>query len=171
MDLSDIRRLRIKVGLSQTALAKKASVSQAHIAKIESGKVDPRFSTVERIFKCLKEEEKDHCRKYMTPFIHGVQHDDSVSMAARIMREKEVSQVVVFRDRSVIGMITEEDVLRFPGDLTSNADKAMSEPPPMVSGNTSADTVKDLLLEFPAVIVMEQDHAIGIITRSDLIKR
>ncbi|HOQ26675.1 MAG TPA: CBS domain-containing protein, partial [Methanomassiliicoccaceae archaeon] len=74
-------------------------------------------------------------------------------------------------DRSVIGMITEEDVLRFPGDLTSNADKAMSEPPPMVSGNTSADTVKDLLLEFPAVIVMEQDHAIGIITRSDLIKR
>ena len=65
MDISDIKRLRIKVGLSQTALAKKAGVSQAHIAKIESGKVDPRFSTVDRIFRCLKEEEKDHCRKYI----------------------------------------------------------------------------------------------------------
>jgi predicted transcriptional regulator len=171
MDISDIKRLRIKVGLSQTALAKKAGVSQAHIAKIESGKVDPRFSTVDRIFRCLKEEEKDHCRKYMTAGIYGVQHDDSIASAGRIMREKGVSQVVVFRDRSVIGMITEEDLLRFSGDLGSHAEKAMSEPPPKVSGTTSADRVKDLLLEFPAVIVMEQDQAVGIITRSDLIKR
>ena len=171
MDLSDIRRLRIKVGLSQTALAKKAGVSQAHIAKIESGKVDPRFSTVDKIFRCLKEEESDHCRKYMTPYIYGVQHDDTVSSAGEIMGEKGISQVVVFRGRSVIGMITEEDLLRFSGDPSSNADKAMSEPPPKVSGTTSADTVKDLLLEFPAVMVMEQDEAVGIITRSDLIKR
>ena len=171
MDLSDIKRLRMKVGLSQTALAKKAGVSQAHIAKIESGKVDPRFSTVDRIFRCLKEEEKDHCRKYMTPHIYGVEQDDSVSRAARMMREKGISQVVVFRGRSVIGMITEEDLLRFSGDRSSDADKAMSEPPPKVVGTTSADTVKDLLLEFPAVIVMEQDEAVGIITRSDLIKR
>lgn len=171
MDLSDIKRLRIKVGLSQTALAKKAGVSQAHIAKIESGKVDPRFSTVDRIFRCLKEEESDHCRKYMTPCIYGVQHDDPVSGAGRIMREKGISQVVVFRGRSVIGMITEEGLLRFSGDMTSCADRAMSEPPPKVSGTTSADTVKELLLEFPAVMVMEQDEAVGIITRSDLIKR
>ena len=95
MDLSDIKRLRMKVGLSQTALAKKAGVSQAHIAKIESGKVDPRFSTVDRIFRCLKEEESDHCRKYMTPYIYGVQHDDSVAKAGRIMSES-VSQLVVF---------------------------------------------------------------------------
>jgi len=61
VELSEIKRLRQKVGLSQTALAKKAGVSQAHIAKIESGKVDPRFSTVEKILQCLKEEEKDHC--------------------------------------------------------------------------------------------------------------
>ena len=69
MDLTDIKKLRIKAGMSQSELAKKAGVSQAHIAKIETGKVDPRFSTVKRILECLQEEEKDHCTKYMTPTI------------------------------------------------------------------------------------------------------
>jgi len=171
MDLSDIRRLRIKVGLSQTALAKKAGISQAHIAKIESGKVDPRFSTVQKIFRCLKEEEKDYCSNYMTPNIIGVEHDESISSAAKIMHDKKISQVVVFRGRSIIGILTDEGLLRFSGNRTANVSEAMSDPPPKVSKTTSADTVKDLLLEFPAVMVMEQDDAVGIITRSDLIKR
>jgi len=171
MELSDIKRLRVKVGLSQTALAKKVGVSQAHIAKIESGKVDPRFSTVEKIFRCLKEEEKDHCAKYMTPRIYGVQVDDSLATASKIMRDRGVSQVIVFRDETVVGMITEEDLLRYPGHSSASADKAMSEAPPMVSGTTSSDTVKELLLEFPAVVVVDRDRAVGIITRSDLIRR
>ena len=36
MDLTDIKKLRIKAGMSQSELAKKAGVSQAHIAKIET---------------------------------------------------------------------------------------------------------------------------------------
>ena len=72
MELSDIKKLRIKIGMSQTELASKAKVSQAHIAKIENGKVDPRYSTVDRIFRCLKEEQKDHCSKYMTGRIYSV---------------------------------------------------------------------------------------------------
>lgn len=172
MELSDIRRLRIKVGLSQTALAKKVGVSQAHIAKIESGKVDPRFSTVDKIFRCLKEEEKDHCGKYMTDRIYGVQADDTVTLAGKIMRDKGVSQVAVFRGESVIGMITEEDLLRFQGSTDdSRAEEAMGETAPTVSRTTSSDTVKELLLEFPAVIVVDREKAVGIITRSDLIRR
>jgi predicted transcriptional regulator len=47
----------------------------------------------------------------------------------------------------------------------------MSEPPPTVSRSTSSDTVKELLLEFPAVVVVDRDKAVGILTKSDLIKR
>jgi predicted transcriptional regulator len=47
----------------------------------------------------------------------------------------------------------------------------MGDPPPTVSKNTSADTVKELLLEFPAVVVVDRDKAVGILTKSDLIKR
>ncbi len=172
MDLAEIKRLRQKVGLSQTALAKRAGVSQAHIAKIESGKVDPRFSTVEKILQCLKEEEKDHCSTYMTTTIFGVQADDDVSSSTRLMRKKNVSQLIVFRGERIVGMITEEDLLRFQGDpATTSVEDVMSDSPPTVSKNTSTDTVKEMLLEFPAVVVMDQDRAVGILTKTDLIKR
>jgi len=172
MELSEIRRLRQKVGMSQTELARRAGVSQAHIAKIESGKVDPRYSTVERILRCLKEEEKDHCSRYMTETLYGVQCDDTVSAAARIMSERGVSQLLVFRGETIIGLLTEEDLLRFKGDSqTTPAEEVMSDVPPTVSRNTSADTVKELLLEFPAVVVVDRDRAVGILTKSDLIKR
>jgi predicted transcriptional regulator len=172
MDISEIRKLRQKVGMSQTALAKKAGVSQAHIAKIESGKVDPRYSTVDRILRCLKEEEKDHCSKYMTATIFGVAENDTVATAARLMRERGVSQLVVFKGESIVGLLTEEDLLRFEGEPHSaTAAEVMSDPPPTVSKNASADSVRELLLEFPAVVVMDRDKAIGIMTKSDLIKR
>ncbi len=172
MELSEIKKLRQKVGMSQTELARKAGVSQAHIAKIESGKVDPRFSTVERILRCLKEEEKDHCSKYMTETLYGMQANDTVGTAARIMSQRGVSQLLVFRGETIIGLLTEEDLLRFKGEThTTPASEVMSDPPPTVSGSTSCDTVKELLLEFPAVVVVDRDRAVGILTKSDLIKR
>jgi predicted transcriptional regulator len=171
MDLADIKKLRIKAGMSQTALAKKAGVSQAHIAKIESGKVDPRFSTVSRIFRCLQEGQRDHCARYMTPHIFGVQFDSPVTEAGRIMRERDISQVVVFNGEVVIGLITEEDLLRFKKNTsTSLAREVMGDTPPIVSKTTSAVSVRELLLEFPAVIVMDRGKALGLITRSDILR-
>lgn len=172
MELSEIKKLRKKVGMSQTELARKAGVSQAHVAKIESGKVDPRFSTVERILRCLKEEEKDHCSKYMTETLYGVQADDTVGTAAKIMSQRGVSQLLVFKGETIIGLLTEEDLLRFKGETqTTPASEVMSDPPPTVSRGTSSDTVKELLLEFPAVVVVDRNRAVGILTKSDLIKR
>ena len=97
---------------------KKVGISQAHIAKIEGGKVDPRYSTVSKIFHCLKEEEKDYCKKYMTAHIYGIQEDEKASSASKIMRDQGISQVIVFRDETVVGMITEEDLLRHSGEAS-----------------------------------------------------
>lgn len=172
MELSDIKKLRIKIGMSQTELASKAKVSQAHIAKIENGKVDPRYSTVDRIFRCLKEEQKDHCSKYMTGRIYSVNILDKAMMAGRLMHEKEVSQIAVLKGDAVVGLITEEDLLRAYKDLNNTtSEEVMDDPPPTVSKTTSSDTVKELLLEFPCVIVMDREKPVGIITKSDLIRR
>ena len=51
-----MRQLREEAGLSQTELARLAKVSQAHIAKIEGEKVDPRLSTVNRILFILRRD-------------------------------------------------------------------------------------------------------------------
>ncbi len=46
---STLAALRLRKGLSQASLAEKIGTSQSHYARIESGKDDPRFSTIEKI--------------------------------------------------------------------------------------------------------------------------
>lgn len=56
----DIRSMRFRKGLSQTGLARMAGISQAHVAKIEMGKVDPRLSTMTRILMVLVSERSTY---------------------------------------------------------------------------------------------------------------
>ena len=51
----EIKALRKKAKLTQQELAEKAGVSQSLIARIESGTVNPRLSTLIRIMKALEE--------------------------------------------------------------------------------------------------------------------
>ncbi len=53
----EIRRYRISLGLTQSELARRAKVSQSLIARIESGEIDPRVSTLKKILNCLRNEE------------------------------------------------------------------------------------------------------------------
>lgn len=48
-----IRILRNHLRMTQAELAKRAKITQANLAAIESGKVDPRVSTLQRIFQGL----------------------------------------------------------------------------------------------------------------------
>lgn len=48
-----IRLLRTYLRMTQAELAKRANITQANLAAIESGKTDPRVSTLQRIYKAL----------------------------------------------------------------------------------------------------------------------
>ncbi len=48
-----IRALRAELYMTQAQLAKRAGVTQPHLARIEAGKVDPQLSTLRRIFSAL----------------------------------------------------------------------------------------------------------------------
>jgi len=48
-----IRLLRNYLRMTQAELAKRAKITQANLVAIESGKVDPRVSTLQRIFQGL----------------------------------------------------------------------------------------------------------------------
>ena len=56
-----IKKLRLEAELTQRELAELAGVSQAHIAKIERRRVDPRLSTINKILQVLA-EGKDSLR-------------------------------------------------------------------------------------------------------------
>ena len=48
-----IRILRTYLRMTQAELARRAKISQPHLAGIESGKTDPQISTVRRIFEAM----------------------------------------------------------------------------------------------------------------------
>ncbi len=50
---NDLTALRLKRGLSQTSLASTIGTSQSHVAKIEAGLLDVKFSTAVKIADAL----------------------------------------------------------------------------------------------------------------------
>jgi transcriptional regulator with XRE-family HTH domain len=49
-----LKQLRAAQGITQEALAKKARLTQVHIARLESGNHDPTLGTLQRLAKALK---------------------------------------------------------------------------------------------------------------------
>ncbi|MGH2718134.1 MAG: helix-turn-helix domain-containing protein [Actinomycetota bacterium] len=50
-----LRRARQRAGLTQRELAVAAGVAQPTVARIESGREDPRVSTLDRLLRCCGE--------------------------------------------------------------------------------------------------------------------
>jgi transcriptional regulator with XRE-family HTH domain len=54
-----IKALRARRGLSQEALAAKASVSRGYLARLEIGRHDPTVGTVEKLARALRVKVAD----------------------------------------------------------------------------------------------------------------
>jgi predicted transcriptional regulator len=169
---NSLRRLRTEARLTQKELAGLAGVSQAHIAKIEQGKVDPRLSTVNRIFQVLQAGKEKTGKEMMTEGVIFVKPNESVLKASEIMVKNAVSQLPVLDRSGVVGTITEESIIR---NLRSNlADEkvrnVMDPPLPKINEAASVDAVRAMLEKNAGVLVTKGQEVVGIITRSDLLK-
>ena len=49
-----VKTIRKQIGVNQTELAKEARVSQSVIARLESGKIDPSYTKMKKIFSALE---------------------------------------------------------------------------------------------------------------------
>ncbi len=169
---SILKKLRLEAGLTQRQLAKLVGVSQAHIAKIENEKVDPRLSTVNKILEVLTGGVKRKCKEIMTKNVISVGPKAKVLEVSKIMMKHAVSQLPVINHGKVIGTITEESIIRNLSSTVAEkrVEEIMEPPLPMVPENASVSVVKSLLEESPAVLVVKKGIVSGIITRSDLLK-
>ena len=175
---SYIKNKRIELNLTQSNLAKKAGVSQPLIARIEHGSVDPKLSTLKKIFDAFESTIKE------TVFMKDIMHTPIISIssiasvddAARLIEKHGVSQIPVIDEGVPVGSISEEMIIKsLTNDRASivpnmKVSEIMGASFPTVSLNTGVYIVSQMLKQIPAVLVMEKGRVVGVVTKYDVIK-
>jgi predicted transcriptional regulator len=166
-----LKKMRKDAGMTQIELARSIGVSQAHIAKIENNKVDPRLSTVNRLLNILSTKTTQLCKHVMTEDIITIKFSDKATDAVKIMNSRDISQLPVVNEGLIIGVITETDVMNHLDDIENKTvSQVMSKPLPQIDFTTPTASIKSLFDIYPAVIITKKGEPIGIITKSDLIR-
>lgn len=175
---TELRQKRKGLGISQTELANESGVSQSLIARIESGDVDPRLSTFNKILTSLedlRENKKILVSEIMSSPVISCRPEDKIKQVSQKMERKNISQMPVLSDSNENGRIDEALISsalsgsdnRKIGNL--KVKKVMKSPFPDVSNDTEAQNVIDLVKSIGAVLVKEEGEINGIITKMDLL--
>lgn len=174
----DIRRLRKMAGLTQKELSKRAGVSQSLIARIENNTVDPRLSTVKKIVGAIVSSQGEKTAKdVMHSPVITVNITDPVRKAIELMKKHAISQMPVLKDNKVVGSV-QESTLVDRIVRSGNPERVFSTPVYDVMGEKfvvvdSSTNVVDVLNLLsrgePAVLVVDQDKMVGIITKIDVL--
>ena len=168
-----IKDLREKLGMSQQELADSVGVTQAHIAKIESEKVDARLSTINKIVSILESNQRDaKCKNVMSKHIISISPNEKASKVTQLMRKHGISQLPVIENKISIGSVKESTIIK-------NMDKNFSEKKvkdimedsfPVIDSNDTIETARSLLDFHQAVLFTERGKIVGMMTKTDLLK-
>ncbi len=177
-DLESLAKLRKMLGLTQRELARISGLSQSLISKIERGQINPSYEAVRRILQALEtvRAERDAkllARDICTRDVICVEVSDPLSRAINLMKEYGISQLPVLKNGSPIGSISESTITRKLERVKSTAmpvGEIMDEAFPMIPEEASLNIVRQLLQEYPAVLLQKDGRITGIVTKADLFK-
>lgn len=172
-ELDEVKKIRKKLGMTQTELANRAGVSQSLIAKLESGRIDPTYTKTKKIFAALSDLEKKEevkASQLMTSRVVSVHSATPIKEAIAKMKKDGISQLPVIDNHKLVGLVSESTILEaLLGSKASKVSEIMQESPPIVSKTTSIQVVSNLLKHYPVVIVSEGGKLVGLITKADLL--
>ena len=172
-ELSEIKPLRRRLGLTQQQLAQQAGVSQSLIAKIEAGLLDVGYSNAKKIFaalEALSKQKEVKASQIMNSKIVSLEPGEMLQNAVKKMRKYSISQLPVVEDGKPLGVISEGIILDALMDgRNGKVEDFMEESPPLVSTESSIQIVAGLLKYYSMILVGERGKLKGIITKADLI--
>jgi CBS domain-containing protein len=106
-----------------------------------------------------------------------INSEDNVIKAAVLMRENNISSLLVKHKGDFVGIVTEKDIINkvvaeelYPGDIKVN--EIMSKDLVTVSKNESIEEAAKLMRKKSVrrLVVLEDDRIVGILTETDIAK-
>jgi predicted transcriptional regulator len=178
--IDSIKQIRLKIGITQKKLATMAGVSTSMINQIESGRSQPSYETAKRIFDSLASlEGKSSSHKagdFCSKDVVKLKPSNTLHDAIKKMHESSISQIPIFNGQDLVGVISEDGIVKHLADVgeseLKNAKLAdtMEPVPPIVDYDTPANVLVPLIRYSKCILVSRKSKIIGIITASDTLK-
>ena len=179
-DLKEIRRRRERLGISQHKLAKDLRISQSTVAKIESGRINPTYKIVERIFSHLSSLHSvgmGTAGEVASKPVLAVREGTSVAEAVRTLQKHGFKQLPVLNGNHNLGSLSERSISRRILEtkrpellLRKPVGTVMEEALPTVSEDVAVEVIIPLLQQTQAVLTAKKGRITGIVTNADLLK-
>jgi predicted transcriptional regulator len=179
--IEELKKRRIKLGLSQRKFASYLGVSQSTITKIENKKLSPSYELVKKAFDILDSFGSPQiglAGDIAIKKVVSIQDNDVISKAVQILQQHGFKQLPV-RDKENhwVGSISERSIsnrllkVANPKLLMSREiAEVMDEAFPMIAEDTPISIAIPLLQHFQAVLTTKKGRVTGIVTNADLVR-
>jgi len=155
-------------------------VSTSMINQIESGRSQPSYETAKRVFDSLASlEGKSSSHKagdFCSKDVVKLKPSNTLHDAIKKMHESSISQIPIFNRQELVGVISEDGIVRHLADVGESELKnakiadTMEPVPPIVDYDTPANVLVPLIRYSKCILVSKKSKIIGIITASDTLK-
>lgn len=183
--LTEIKKLREELDISQRQLAKKCDIPSSFLSMIENQKnnTKPSYDVLVRIFQELGKESQKNlgklitadkiCKKNLTVARKSEYTEDVI----KTMHQKDFSQIPVLEGGSCVGIVTENSLVKFLQNrehkpMTSAKVKdVMTTPPIIIDVHTKiTENLLSLFDDSKCLLVSENGKVVGLITKIDAIR-
>jgi len=178
--IDSIKQIRQKIGVTQKKVATMTGVSTSMINQIESGRSQPSYETAKKIFESLAKLEGESFSHTAGDFcskdIVKLKPTNTLHDAIKKMHKLSISQIPVFSNSEIVGVISEDGIVKHLADIgevelkKAKLADTMDPVPPIVDYDTPANVLVPLIRYSKCILVSKKSKIVGIITASDTLK-
>ncbi len=166
--IDSIKQIRQKIGVTQKKLATMTGVSTSMINQVESGRSKPSYETAKKIFESLAKLEGESSSHTAGDFcskdIVKLKPTNTLHDAIKKMHQLSISQNPVFSNSEVVGVVSEDGIVKHLADVGETELKkaklsdTMDSVPPIVDYDTPANVLVPLIRYSKCILVSKHQR-------------